>query len=367
MKHNISQILMIFVFVNALIILVAALPASAMTLNDVLAGIGSIRKPATLTSISFMADMTLDVSSVNNTDNTLAGSTSTFLAQWRSPDSWKLTFQSGDQPVGMLNPEMVEHPVASHTLFARPDFIDILSKSWTFEYQGSALWDGSPAWQLLVKPSDINSKVTPFYLYVRKDDFVPLRAEMTTPEGIEIVTDMTWMTIDSVTVPSKFSTVFSPPLGPLEGVVTTFYNHQINPDLSAVVFPREEVVIPIEDSEPDDEPAVFEELYHGFADDPLVSSITDSSGTYDRISYTFSLYVEDRVLMKQLNKRHKEILDLVVQAMSGHEWSGEKGLSTPDGKYQAGKDILAAIGKILSTDKITDFYFLTFKPLKPGE
>jgi hypothetical protein len=53
--------------------------------------------------------------------------------------------------------------------------------------------------------------------------------------------------------------------------------------------------------------------------------------------------------------------------MDGREWSGDSGLSKPGAKYQAGKDIAAAINKLLGTDKITDFYFDTFKPLKPGE
>jgi flagellar basal body-associated protein FliL len=364
---NITINIIIGIALNMLLSMFAATSTSAMSLSDVLAGIDSVKRPSTMKSISFEGDMVVDVSGSLGTDKGLIPEKESLSIQWRAPNDWLCIYQSGGETGQRESPDINESPVTSHELLARPDLLDILYRKWTIEYQGSALWDGAPAWQLLVRPTDLKSETPPFNLYVRKDDFMPLRVAMTTPDGTEIETDMTWVNIDGVAAPSKFTTRFAPALGPLKGFETTFYNHRINPDLSDVVFPREEARVVVQESDTtDDVPPVFEELYHGFADKPIVVKIADSSGTYDRLSFTFSLYVEDRDLMKVLEKRDNEIRELVANVMAGREWSGNSGLSNAGVKYQAGKDITAAINQLLLTDKITDFYFDMFKPLKPG-
>ena len=184
------------------------------------------------------------------------------------------------------------YPAVDHMFWARPDCMDVLYKKWTVEYQGSAFWDGDPAWQLLVRPTDLTVQTPPFNLYVRKDDFFPLRTTVDFPDGTKAVTDMTWLTVSGVVVPAKFTTKFSPAIGPLSGIETTFYNHQINPDLSNVDFSRQAGSVSDDNGSEDVQP-VFEELYHGFDDDPIIVKIADSSGAYDRLSLTFTLYVED--------------------------------------------------------------------------
>jgi flagellar basal body-associated protein FliL len=350
--------------------LLFAFPAQATTLSDVLDGISSIRKPDILKTLSFKGDMRLDLS---NDSASILPSEASVSTAWMAPDKWKVEWEIGGQPStdmsGMtdITGGKSAHPAVDHVLWCRPDCLDVLYRSWTVEYQGTAFWEGDPAWQLLVRPTDLTSDTPPFNMYVRKDDYYPLRVSVEFPDGTKAVTDLTWLTVDGVVVPARFTTQFTPRVGPLRGFETTFYNHQINPDLSNVDFTRQEISMTSGGDESDDTQPIFEELYHGFDDLQIVTDIVDSTGTYDRLSFTFSLYVEDPAVKDLLNKKQDAIRSLAAQVMSGREWSGDAGLSRPGPKYQAGRDIQKAINDFLGTDKITDFYFLDFKPLKPGE
>jgi hypothetical protein len=293
----------------------------------------------------------------------------TLKAAWRAPDEWMVEYATGGipSPASESMPDS-GHPAFDHVLLSRPDFIDILRQSWTFEYQGTALWDGEPAWQLLVRPTDLTLDTPQFNILVRKDDFTPLRTVVDLGNGGMALTDLTWLTIDNVALPAKFTTRFEPPVGPLTSFETTFFNHEINPDLSGVTFPRQGGSLTISDEDiADGGSGIIEELYHGFADDPVIAPISDSTGAYDRLSFTFSLYVEDPALVDRLNENREEIRSLAVDVVAGREWSGAGGLSSLDGKWQCGEDIRGKINEFLGTDRITDFYFLDFTPLQPGE
>ncbi|MCX6647261.1 MAG: hypothetical protein NTY09_13025 [bacterium] len=346
-------------FVVLLIFFLSAKPASATTVSDVLAGINNARAPESLTSLSFLGDMRMSLESGGG----LLPAQSSILAAWQSPDLWYSTYElSGEIASGMsgIGPG---HPAVDQVFLSRPDFLNIIDTVWTAQYQGSATWDGDPAWQLLFTTRDITLDTPPFTLYVRKDDFVPLRASVQFQDGSTATTDMTWIVQDGILLPAKFTTTFNPPIGPLSGYETTWFNHEINPDLSNIDFPREEgTLLSGNDPDIDDGAAVFEELYHGFADDPISSPLTDSSGTYSHIEFTFSLYVEDSSIPDQLNSRQSAIRELAIQVISGWDWSGDNGLSTPGGKYECGKAIENAIGELLGTASITDFYFLDFVP-----
>lgn len=340
-------------------------PTGATTLSEVLVGIYNARNPASLTSLSFLGDMRLDL---DDERGAMLPSQISLLAAWRSPDEWYSTYEiSGEIATGMRGLGY-SHPAVDQVILSRPDFLDVLDKVWTVQYQGTAMWDGEPAWKILFNTRDITLDTPPFTLYVRKDDFVPLRTKVEFSDGTTAITDLYWIVTDDVLLPTKFTTTFTPPIGPLAGYETTWFNHEINPDLSDIDFPREEgSLLSSNDPDLDEGPAVFEELYHGFADDPIIAPINDSSGTYDRISFTFSLYVEDASIPGQLDLRQVAIRNLAIDIISDWEWSGDNGLSMPGGKYECGKEIVGAIGELLRTDAITDFYFLDWEPIEAGE
>ncbi len=354
-----------FIAAGILIVLTVALavPAGATTLSEVLSGIADARKPVGLTTLTFMGDMRLDL----NTETGLLPEQVSLFAAWRAPGDWFCSYESGGELAGSLDEAGGGHPSVNHVLLSRPDFLDVLDMVWVAQYQGTALWDGEPAWQLLFSTRDLTLDVPPFQLYVRKDDLVPLRASATFDDGTVATTDFSWIVVDEIIVPAKFTTRFEPAVGPLSGFETTYFNHEVNTDLSGVNFPREEGTL-LSINEPEGEsPPVFEELYHGFADDPIVAPINDSSGTYDRLSFTFSLYVESESVFGELNGRRQAIRTLAGEIVSEWDWSGDDGLSTPGGKYECGMEIMTAIGELLDTDAITDFYFLDFDPLEPGD
>ncbi len=336
----------------------------ATTLSEVLEGILDARKPASLSALSFTGDLAIDL-----TDE--AGGfiprEADLLAAWRAPDEWICSFElSGDRSVGMEGLGAA-HPAVDHVLLSRPDFIDVLDIDWTVEYQGTAMWDGDPAWKLFFRPTDLNSPEPGFNLYVRKDDFQPLRTEVTFSDGTTGITDLTWVTVSDVLVPSNFRTVLNPPIEPLSGFTTTYCNHEINPDLSDFQFTRQEGSLSASnDPEIIDGPAIFEELYHGFENDPIIAPLNDSSGTYDRLKFTFTLYVEDRDVFWELDDEWEAVRNVAIEVISGWEWSGDNGIGSIGGKYECGRNIRDAIGAFLSTDAITDFYFIMFEPLSEG-
>jgi hypothetical protein len=347
---------------SALVFLALAGAAVATTLNDVLVGIDSVKKPADLTSISFMGDLR-----VNLDEDTapIVPRQANFLAAWKAPDEWFCTWElSGELATGLNSVGASGgHPAVDHVLLSRPDLMGILTFSWNAEYQGSAVWDGEPAWQLRFSPIDRTVDLPSFNMIIRKDDFVPLRTTVQFEDGPTATTDLTWTEIEGVLVPSKFTTRFNPAVGPLSGFETTFFNHDINPDLSGIEFPSEEgALLTGNDADIDEGPPVFEELYHGFADDPIVAPIEDSSGTYEKLSFTFSLYVEDPDVVDELDSRHGEIVDLAIDVLADWDWSGDDGLSTPSGKWDCGREIMDAINELFGTESITDFYFLDFEP-----
>jgi len=346
-----------------IVVLAGAIPSSATTISDVLDGIASAKKPPGLASLSFMGDMRLDLDV--EAGGMLPEQTS-LLAAWRAPNEWFCTYELSGEVATGLRGLGGGHPAVDHVLLSRPDFLDVLDVAWTAQYQGTALWEGAPAWQLLFTTRDITLDTPPFTLYVRKDDFFPLRTVVEFADGTKATTDLTWIILEGTVVPSRFTTRFEPPAGPLAGFQTTYFNHDINPDLSGIEFPREEGSV-VSSSGADEGPAVFEELYHGFADEPIIAPIKDSSGTYDRLEFTFSLYVEDPSITRELDRRLEPITTLAIEIVSEWEWSGEDGLSSPGGKYECGREILQAISELLGSDAITDFYFLDFDPLEPGE
>ncbi|MFH1676343.1 MAG: hypothetical protein ABIC40_04885, partial [bacterium] len=248
------------------------------------------------------------------------------------------------------------------------DFIDYLQRDWTIQYQGTALWDGDPAWQLILNPKDSESEFPGFTLFVRKSDFAPLRSEVQLDEGSKVTTDFDWIQVDGIHVPEEFISRFEPHFGSIIDIRTVFSDQKINPDLSDYDFNREAVKVYVEDDElSGGEATVYEELYHGFAQEPIIAPIHDSSGTYDRIRFTFSLYVEDKAIVGELNRRHDDVIDRVIEVISTWEWTGTDGLENPGAKYRCGKELLKSIDSLLGTEAITDFYFLEFSPLKPGE
>lgn len=338
--------------------------ANATTLSEVLDGIDSVRKPSALNSLSFMGDLRLDL--VEESAG-LVPEQANFLAAWRSPDDWFSTWElSGALASGLDSVAGGSgHIALDHLTLSRPDFVDVLTITWDVEYQGTALWDGEPAWQLICRPKDIQSTLPDFNLVVRKDDFVPLRTGVDFIDGSSATTDLEWITIDNVLVPAKFTTSFGRSIGPLKGFATTFFNHEINPDLSGIDFPGTSGTLITQPNDAIDEgPSVYDELYHGFADDPITASIEDSSGTYTSLEFTFSLYVEDLDMINELNNRKSAITDLAIQIVSGWDWSGDDGLSTPSGKWDCGREIMRSINELLITEAITDFYFLDFEPLE---
>ncbi len=331
----------------------------ATTLSEVLEGVLDSRKPATLTSLTFLGDMTLalEADAVG-----LLPEEAQLLVAWRSPDDWFATYElSGELATGSPGAG-AGHPAVDQVFLSRPDFMEILLVEWNAQYQGTAMWDGEPAWSLLFVTKDRTLNIPGFTMYIRKDDFYPLRTEVEFSDASMGITDLTWIDAEGVAVPATFITVFNPAIGPLAGYETTWFNHEINPDLSGMEFPRQEgSLLTSNDPTIDEGPAVFEELYHGFADDPIVAPLNDSSGTYSELSFTFSLYVEDSALIGILNDRRDEIRNLATDLISHWDWSGDNGLSTPGGKFDCGREIRDAIGELLSTDSITDFYFLDFE------
>ncbi|HDS30073.1 MAG TPA: hypothetical protein ENN67_03430 [Firmicutes bacterium] len=337
-------------------------PAYAITVRDVVTGVDLARKPESLKSISFMADMRIDIS---NAVGAIIPQQANYLAAWRSPDEWFCTWElNGELAAGLSGiGASGGHPALDHAELSRPDFIDVLSFSFNFEYQGSAVWDGEPSWQLRLVPIDRTLDIPSFNIIIRKDDFVPMRTVVRFADNSVAITDLKWTRIDGVLVPSKFTTFFNPPSGFINGFQTTFFNHEINPDLTGIDFTRREgTLLTSNDSDVYDEPAVFEELYHGFADDPIIAPIEDSSGTYTKISFTFSLYVEDSGIVTRLDRNRQAVIDLAVGIVSGYKWSGDNGLSKPSGKWKCGRDIMKALNESFETEKITDFYFLELNP-----
>jgi len=348
------------ILTGLLLILALAVPAYATTLSEVLEGVKNVRKPSTLTSISFLGSMTLDLSP--DAPGLLPEGAS-LIAAWKSPDEWFSTYELTGELASGASGLGLGHPAVDHVALSRPDILDLLLIDWDVQYQGTAMWEGEPAWALVFETKDRTLDIPAFTLYVRKDDFYPLRTKVEFPDGSVGITDFTWVVVDSVTVPATFLTVFDPPVGPLNGYSTTYFNHEINPDLSGIDFPREQgSLLSSNDPDVEDGPAVFEELYHGFADNPIETPITDSSGTWTSLSFTFSLYVEERALVGILNDNIPEIRDLAIGIVSGWDWSGDDGLGTPGGKYECGNEIRDAINEFLQTTSITDFYFLDFEP-----
>jgi hypothetical protein len=341
------------------------LPAGATTLSEVLSGVADNTKPASLTSLGFLGDMKLDL---NLEVGAFLPEQVSLIAAWRAPDDWFCTYElSGELATG-ISQYGSGHPAVDHVLLSRPDLIDILNIDWSVTYKGTAMWDGEPAWQLEYRPKDHLSDMPYFQAYVRKDDFVLLRTSVEFPDGSTGITDLAWIIVEDVLVPARFTTLFDPAVGPLNGYETNYFNHEINPDLSDFEFPQQEgVLLSNNDPDIDDGPPVFEELYHGFADDPIIADMLDSSGTYDRLKFTFSLYVEDRSVIGQLNDQMEAVRDLAIDIIADWDWSGDNGLSTPGGKYECGIEIMEAIGEFLGTEAITDFYFLDFEPLEEGE
>ena len=348
-----------------LFLALTALPSHATTLAEVVDGISAVRNPVSLTSLSFLGDVRLDI---DTQSGGLLPEQVSLLAAWQDPSDWFCTYELSGALATGLRAQGGGHPALDHVLLSRPDFLDILDIAWEPQYQGSAIWDGSPAWMLLFTTRDITLDTPGFTLYVRKDDFVPLRTEVEFDDGTMAITDLTWFVIDDVVVPAKYTTTLMPSIGGLNGYETTYFNHEINPDLSGVDFPRDEgTLLTIPDTDTGDDAGSFSQLYHGFADNPIIAPIDDSSGTYDRLEFTFSLYVEDESLPHELDIRIEPIRTLAEEIVSGWEWSGDDGLSMPGGKYDCGREILTAINELLGSEAITDFYFLDFEPLEPEE
>jgi len=341
-------------------------PSHATTLTELLDGISSVRQPETLRTFSMTGEMHLDM----NVEivGFLPDQVGLFIA-WRTPDEWLATYEISDELAsggsGGGTAPGGGHPAVDHVYLSRPDIVRVLEIDWNATYTGTAMWDGDPSWIIEFSPKDHTVATPSFEVFVRKDDFIPLRTAVHFPDGTIGTTDLTWIEVDDLMVPSVISTVFSPAIGPLNGYESTFINHDINPDLSSIEFPQQEgMLLTSNDPDNDDGPSVFEELYHGFADDPIVAELSDASGTYDRISFTFSLYVEDGDVVGMLNDRSTAIRTLASDIVSSWEWTGDDGLSSPGGKYECGVEIRDAIGELLETDAITDFYFLEFNPIE---
>jgi hypothetical protein len=348
-----------------LILALALVPSSralATTLSEVLDGIDALRRPPSLDSLSFTGEVVIDL---EDSSSGLLPENATFQGAWRTPDEWFCVWELSGETAEAVENVNWGHPALDHVLLSRPDFLQSLYREWTAQYQGTALWSGDPAWQLVFRPTDLANRMPGFNLIVRKDDFVPVRASVTFPDGAIATTDLEWVNLEGVLLPSRFTTRLDQPLGPLRGFETTFFNHEINPDLSGIEFPRREGTLNTsEDVDAEEGPPVFEELYHGFADDPIVAPINDSSGTYTSIEFTFSLYVEDREIFSELDRRKDEISKLAIDVVSGREWTGKGGLSDPAGKYECGEAIRKAICELLETEAVTDFYFLEFEPME---
>jgi hypothetical protein len=327
-------------------------------LSEILLGIGNERHPLTLQTISYDGEVSIDQAS---DQNGLVPMQFSFKVAWKSPDLAKVTWVFDESTSDIDVPsEGFGHPALDHMLLARPDFIELLDFDWTITYQGSALWDGEPAWQLLLNPTDFTSMWESFTLIVRKDDYVPLRTVVKFSDDTEAVTDLDWLVIQNVVVPSKFSTTITPAINGFSGFETTFFNHQINPDLTGVNFQRTEGSFTGEIPHDDDYdgPAVFEELFHGFADDIIVAPVHDPDGEYTELKFTFSLFVEDQAIFDELNQNMAEIRGVAISVVSDWDWNSDGALDDVTTKWDIGRSIMNAIDGYLGTDKITDFYFL---------
>ena len=361
MKSSNSRI---FILIITIFGLLWPTHASATTLSEIIEGIGSFRIPRNLDSLTFKGEINIEFEENSGNETVIQF----FEAAWLSPDKWDAVYLvSGQRTEQRAGTEEI-HPATDHILFSQPDFIDYLQRDWKIQYQGTALWDGEPSWQLLLNPKDAESEFPAFTLYVRKDDCAPLRSVVKLAEDSTVTTDFNWMQIDGVNVPGEFISRLDPHFGSCVDIKTEFSDQVINPDLSGYDFGRGTVNVYVEEKDlSGEEPAVYEELYHGFAQEPIIAPIHDASGTYDRVEFTFSLYVEDEAIAGELDRRHDAVTDRVIEVMSTREWTGDHGLGNPGGKYECGKELLKAIDGLLGTDKITDFYFLEFSPLKAGE
>jgi len=338
----------------------------ASTLSEILTAMGDARRPESLNTLSFSGEQALDLS--DNSSGFLPEGAE-LIAAWQSPDDWVCSYELSDQVYSGSGGNRA-HPAVDHILFARPDYMEILNKTWTVQYQGSASWEGEPAYSLLFRPTDLTLSTPGFTMYVSKDTMIPLRTEVVFSDGTTGVTEYSWVVVDGVYVPAEFDSRLNPAVGPLNGYTTSFFNHQVNGDVSNFDFPGVEGIITSDigdDDVDDDAPALFDELYHGFEDTPLTAEISDSDGNYDRLKFTFTLYVGDRDIFWKLDDVQDEVGGVAVDVISNWDWSGENGLGTMSGKYECGKEIMAAINDFLETDAITDFYFITFSPFKSEE
>jgi len=361
------RVLSVIWLLIAAVYLLTPYAANATTLSEILTGMKSARIPASMENVSFDGQQDLDL--VEGQAGFLPEGAVLFAA-WRLPDDWVCTYEvSGDTYSGTGG--LDAHPAVDHVFFARPDFVDFLELEWTPQYQGSANWNGEPAYSLVFRPMDLTLSTPRFTMYVSKDKMVPLRTEVEFSDGSVGITDFTWVTVDGIFVPSSFDSDFIPSIGPLEGYTSTFYNHSVNGDLSGVSFPGVSGIITAdtsgENDDGDDSQSGFDSLYHGFDNDPIIASINDSDGNFDRIEFSFTLDVNDRDVFLSLDGMQDELRDVASGVISQWDWSGMSGLGSIGGKYQCGSDIRSAINEYLSTDAITDFYFIVFEPLAPGE
>jgi len=327
----------------AILLVMPSGAAHATTLSDVLSGIGDVRSPVNLTSLEYDGSITFYQAAGQGGSMPLALDLS---AVWSSPDDFLVNF---DVPLNyggaMSGGDMGGHPAVDHVLMSRPDMMSAIDKDWTISYTGTAIWDGDPAWALLVSPADFTSQLPEFDLLVRKDDFVPVRSIVEFADGTRAITDFEWLTIDGFLLPIKFTTTFAP---------------AFNPDVSGVKFHEESSIIHYDDVD-DDGPAVFEELYHGFADDPITADVNDPSGTYKTVTFTFSLYVEDEDVVSALDRRKSDVISTVKSVVETWDWANDGALDEGSTKWDVGRRMMKKIGELLGTDQVTDFYFLTYE------
>lgn len=355
-------------FTWALIFFGGAPPVLAVTLNDVLDGMNMVRRPDALAALSYDGEMRI-MKTAGTEDSRF--SKFDFKAKWMAPDKWRCKWNSEirDTSEGDLaDPYGQSHPAVDHVLLSRPDFMDCIRKSWSVEYSGSAYWDNEPAWQLIARPRDIADRTPEFRLFVRKNDFCLLRTAVDLPDGTSATTDFEWMVVDAIRLAAKFKTRFEPPLGPVTGFETTFFNYQINPDLTDKDFPRVEMIDTIDQVHSEsNRPDSFEGLYHGFEGEPVTAYIHDASGIYDRLNFTFALKMVNRAAFKLLEDRKKEIRNVAADAVSEFSRNCEEGLETMKGKWECGRAVRDAINLLLGQEVVSDFYFLDYILLKPGD
>jgi len=339
--------------------------AKASTLSEILTAMKDARGPENLQSVYFNGRQDLDL--VENASGFLPEDTELFIA-WQAPDNWLCTYDV-DGEIYSGNLGFNAHPAVDHVFFARPDFIDFLDLEWTVQYQGSANWEGEPAYSLLFRPTDLTLSTPPFTIYISKDTMMPMRTEVVFSDGTTGVTDFSWVVVDEIYVPVSFESRFSSPIGPLNGYTTAYFNHSVNSDVTHLSFPRLEGTVSAGAAAEttDDSPALFDELYHGFEDDPIIVDIADSEGNYDQIEFTFTLYVDDGDVFWRLDDVEDEIRDVATSVISTWDWSGAEGLGSISGKYECGREIRDAINVYLETSAVTDFYFITFEPLSSEE